>query len=52
MLPKTRSGKIMRRIMKGVYEGKRLGDLSTIEDDTSIIEVAAAIELMKKFSKK
>ncbi|MFX1284091.1 MAG: acetate--CoA ligase [Promethearchaeota archaeon] len=52
MLPKTRSGKIMRRIMKGVYEGKKLGDLSTIEDDTSIMEVAAAIELMKDISKK
>ncbi len=52
MLPKTRSGKIMRRVMKGVYEGKKLGDLSTIEDDTSIVEVAAAIELMKDVGKK
>lgn len=51
MLPKTRSGKIMRRVMKGVYEGKKLGDLSTIEDDMSIIEVAAAIELMKDIKK-
>ncbi|UCE13739.1 MAG: acetate--CoA ligase [Candidatus Heimdallarchaeota archaeon] len=51
MLPKTRSGKIMRRIMKGVYEGKKLGDLSTIEDDTSILEVAAAIEIMKDIKK-
>jgi propionyl-CoA synthetase len=52
MLPKTRSGKIMRRIMKGVYEGKKLGDLSTIEDDASILEVAAAIELMKDIVQK
>jgi len=48
MLPKTRSGKIMRRILKGVYEGKKLGDLSTIEDGASIDEVSAAIELMKE----
>jgi len=48
MLPKTRSGKIMRRILKGVYEGKKLGDLSTIEDGASIDEISAAIELMKR----
>ncbi len=46
-LPKTRSGKIMRRILKGVYENKDLGDLSTIEDGASIDEVATAIDLMK-----
>ncbi|MHA1541517.1 MAG: acyl-CoA synthetase, partial [Candidatus Hodarchaeales archaeon] len=47
MLPKTRSGKIMRRILKGVYEGKALGDLSTIEDGASIDEISSAIDLMK-----
>lgn len=47
MLPKTRSGKIMRRILKGVYEAKDLGDLSTIEDGASIEEVSAAIDSMK-----
>jgi propionyl-CoA synthetase len=46
-LPKTRSGKIMRRILKGVYEDKDLGDLSTIEDGASIDEVSSAIDLMK-----
>ncbi|MHA1932688.1 MAG: AMP-binding enzyme, partial [Promethearchaeota archaeon] len=46
-LPKTRSGKIMRRILSGVYEGKSLGDLSTIEDGASIEEVSSAIDLMK-----
>ena len=51
MLPKTRSGKIMRRIMKGVYEGKQLGDLSTIEDGASIEEVTSAIDLMKDIIK-
>ncbi len=47
MLPKTRSGKIMRRILKGVYEGKSLGDLITTEDGASIEEVSSAINLMK-----
>jgi acyl-coenzyme A synthetase/AMP-(fatty) acid ligase len=48
ILPKTRSGKIMRRVLKGVYENKELGDLSTIEDGASIDEVATAIESMKE----
>ncbi len=52
MLPKTRSGKIMRRVLKGIYEDKEIGDLSTIEDGASIQEVAAAIELMKEELKK
>ncbi|MBO8169280.1 MAG: propionate--CoA ligase, partial [Thermoanaerobacteraceae bacterium] len=39
MLPKTRSGKIMRRVIKAVAEGEQLGDLSTIEDGASIEEV-------------
>ena len=48
ILPKTRSGKIMRRVLKGVYEEKQLGDLSTIEDGASIDEVSNAITEMKK----
>ena len=35
-LPKTRSGKIMRRLLKAIIEGAALGDLSTIEDEISI----------------
>ncbi len=31
-LPKTRSGKIMRRVLRAREEGKDLGDLSTLED--------------------
>jgi propionyl-CoA synthetase len=52
ILPKTRSGKIMRRVLKGIYEDKEIGDLSTIEDGASIQEVTAAIELMKEELKK
>ena len=31
-LPKTRSGKIMRRLLKDVAEGRELGDTTTLED--------------------
>ena len=52
LLPKTRSGKIMRRVLKGIYEDKEIGDLSTIEDGASIEEVTEAIKLMKLELKK
>jgi propionyl-CoA synthetase len=32
LLPRTRSGKILRRAIQAVVEGKHLGDLSTLED--------------------
>lgn len=38
-LPKTRSGKIMRRLLKGILEGKALGDVSTLEDQASLDEI-------------
>ena len=38
-LPKTRSGKIMRRVIKAIVANKPLGDYSTIEDETSIEEL-------------
>jgi acetyl-CoA synthetase len=42
-LPKTRSGKIMRRLIKAIITEKPLGDYSTIEDETAIEEVKKAI---------
>jgi acetyl-CoA synthetase len=44
MLPKTRSGKIMRRLIKAVITGQPLGDYSTIEDEGSIDEIRKAAE--------
>jgi acetyl-CoA synthetase len=41
-LPKTRSGKIMRRVIKAIISDKPLGDYSTIEDETSIEELKRA----------
>lgn len=35
-LPKTRSGKIMRRILRDIAEGRELGDLTTLVDVTVI----------------
>jgi len=31
-LPKTRSGKIMRRLLKDIAEGRALGDTTTLAD--------------------
>ena len=31
-LPKTRSGKIMRRLLKDIAEGRTLGDTTTLAD--------------------
>ncbi|MGW4370867.1 AMP-binding enzyme, partial [Nocardia takedensis] len=33
-LPKTRSGKIMRRLLRDIAEGRQLGDTSTLVDPT------------------
>jgi acetyl-CoA synthetase len=41
-LPKTRSGKIMRRVFKAVVLDRDPGDISTIEDAGSVDEVRAA----------
>jgi len=42
-LPKTRSGKIMRRILRKIAEGKieELGDTSTLTDPSVVIQLAA-----------
>jgi len=48
MLPKTRSGKIMRRVLKAVTLDKDPGDISTIEDAGSVSEAREAWEAMRK----
>ncbi|WP_052889536.1 acetate--CoA ligase [Thermogemmatispora carboxidivorans] len=42
MLPKTRSGKIMRRVLRAVTLGRDPGDVSTIEDEASVEEARLA----------
>lgn len=43
-LPKTRSGKIMRRILKAALNGSGLGDLTTLEDELSFDEIKKMVE--------
>jgi acetyl-CoA synthetase len=38
-LPKTRSGKIMRRLLKDVAEGRALGDTTTLADASVVDEI-------------
>jgi acetyl-CoA synthetase len=38
-LPKTRSGKIMRRLLKDVAEGRDLGDTTTLADPRVVDEI-------------
>jgi acetyl-CoA synthetase len=47
MLPKTRSGKIMRRVFKAVILGRDPGDISTIEDESSVEEARLAWAQMR-----
>ena len=47
-VPKTRSGKIMRRLIKAVVTGQPLGDYSTIEDATAINEIKNAAGELRK----
>ena len=46
-VPKTRSGKIMRRILRSLVTDKPLGDFTTIEDPSAIDEVKSALEKIK-----
>lgn len=49
-LPKTRSGKIMRRVLKAIASGQNLGDLTTLESEGSVEEVKRAYESLKGVS--
>jgi len=42
-LPKTRSGKIMRRILRRLFTGEKLGDLSTLANPESVKEIKKAL---------
>ncbi|HXM54052.1 MAG TPA: acetyl-CoA synthetase, partial [Candidatus Dormibacteraeota bacterium] len=48
MLPKTRSGKIMRRVLKAVTVDRDPGDISTIEDEGSVAEAREAWQAMRR----
>ena len=44
VLPKTRSGKLLRRAIQAVCEGRDTGDLSTIEDPTALQQLQEAAQ--------
>jgi propionyl-CoA synthetase len=43
LLPKTRSGKLLRRSIQALAEGRDPGDLTTIEDPTALAQIQAAL---------
>ena len=47
-LPKTRSGKIMRRLLKAIGNNETIGDISTLEDGAAVTEVQTAFDEIQK----
>src|SRR6201991_825589 len=43
-LPKTRSGKIMRRLLKDIAEGRELGDVTTLRDPDVMSQLQGKIK--------
>jgi len=43
LLPKTRSGKLLRRALQAVAEGRDPGDLTTLDDPTALAQVKALL---------
>ena len=42
-LPKTRSGKIMRRLLKSIASGEKIGDVSTLDDPSAVVEIQKTV---------
>jgi acetyl-CoA synthetase len=47
-LPKTRSGKIMRRLLRDIAEGRELGDVTTLRDPSVTEQLAARVAERRK----
>ncbi len=47
-LPKTRSGKIMRRLLKSIANNETIGDVSALEDNAAVTEVQKVFDDMQK----
>jgi acetyl-CoA synthetase len=43
-LPKTRSGKIMRRLLRDIAEGRELGDVTTLRDPDVVAELDQVVQ--------
>ena len=46
-LPKTRSGKIMRRLLRDIAEGRTLGDVTTLRDPAVMGQLEERIKEMQ-----
>jgi propionyl-CoA synthetase len=44
VLPKTRSGKVLRRSIQAIAEGRDPGDLTTIEDPAALEQLRGAVD--------
>jgi acetyl-CoA synthetase len=47
-IPKTRSGKIMRRLLRAIASNEKIGDISTLEDGAAVSEIQGALDEIKK----
>ena len=47
-LPKTRSGKIMRRVLKAIASNEKVGDVSTLEDGAAVKDVQDTFAKLQK----
>ena len=43
-LPKTRSGKIMRRLLRDIAEGRELGDVTTLRDPDVMAQLESKVK--------
>jgi acetyl-CoA synthetase len=43
-LPKTRSGKIMRRLLKDVAENRQVGDVTTLADSSVMDLISSGLK--------
>jgi acetyl-CoA synthetase len=46
-LPRTRSGTVMRRVLKAVANNTSIGDLTALEDESSVKEIIKAYQELK-----
>jgi len=51
-LPKTRSGKVLRRVLKAVANNTSVGDLTTLEDKSSVEEIIKVYQELKEDKEK
>ncbi|MBC7946148.1 MAG: hypothetical protein H7X91_12980, partial [Burkholderiales bacterium] len=51
LLPKTRSGKLLRRSIQALAEGREAGDLTTLDDPSALDQIRSAVGEARKSMK-